>query len=451
MFRLLPVSIMLLAASTTVVAQTYTVLYNFGNGSGAPADPGGVIAQSRGGAMFSTSANDYGSVQQGKAFRIWPSGSLQVVHQFASGVLPGGFVLGTDGDFYGGTLHGGTSKLGTIFKMTQGGSVTTLHEFTGGSDGEYPSSNPIQSEGGDFYGTTQGPPQGTTGTVYRITKYGNFTVLHVFSGPDGAQPNGELVQGNDLNFYGTTWKGGTSHEGTIFRISSNGDFKVLVNFNGTNGSYPDDGLIQASDGNFYGVTTNGGAGYGVLFRMTPSGALTVLHTFTSGSDGATPVAALIQGSDGNLYGTNMSGGKNNFGVIFRATLNGNVVPLHDFSQAGGCNPFSRLMHHTSGNIYGEMSTCGSFDAGTFYRLNASLRPFVTYLPVYGRAGAEVQILGQGFSNSSKVYFNGTQATNVMEVYPTYIRAEVPQGATTGPITVTTSNGTLKSNKVFVVH
>jgi hypothetical protein len=39
----------------------------------------------------------------------------------------------------------------------------------------------------------------------------------------------------------------------------------------------------------------------------------------------------------------------------------------------------------------------------------------------------------------------------MEVYPTYIRAEVPQGATTGPITVTTSSGTLKSNKVFVVH
>src|SRR6185437_73826 len=260
----------------------------------------------------------------------------------------------------------------------------------------------------------------------------------------------QLTQGTDGNFYGITWKGGASHDGTIFRISSTGNFKVMVNFSGTNGSHPV-GLMQASDDNFYGVTFDGGAGYGVLFRMTAGGALTVLHNFSNGSDGGNPEAGLVQGSDGNLYGTNSSFGTGNSGVLFRATLAGNVVPLHNFSTAAGCNPWSELLQNTNGKFYGDTEACGAFDAGTFYRLDAGLRPFVTYLPVYGRPGAEVEILGQGFTSSSKVYFNGRQSTNVMEVYPTYIRAAVPQGATTGPITVTTSSGTLKSNKTFVVH
>jgi len=51
---------------------------------------------------------------------------------------------------------------------------------------------------------------------------------------------------------------------------------------------------------------------------------------------------------------------------------------------------------------------------------------------------------------SEVFFNGTPATYKL-VYPTYIRATVPDAATTGPITVTTTNGTLTSNKLFIVH
>ena len=62
----------------------------------------------------------------------------------------------------------------------------------------------------------------------------------------------------------------------------------------------------------------------------------------------------------------------------------------------------------------------------------------------------MQILGQGFTDTSQVFFNGTPATFKLD-YPTSIKATVPDGATTGPITVTTTNGTLTSNKVFIVH
>lgn len=451
--------IMLLAATVGASAQTYKVLHNFacetGN-AGAPA-LAGVITQSRGGAMFTTSPQCANSSFPAEAYRIWPDGTLQVLHKFGITAPVGGLTLATDGRFYGTTSMGGPNAMGTVFKMTQDGSVTKLYEFKDGSDGARPWAPPIQSVEGDFYGTTYGTPSGGQagdyGSVYRISKYGNITVLHSFT-QFAANPTGPLVQGTDFHFYGATYRGGPGHYGSIFRVSSSGNFATLVNFNWTHGAYPYAGLIQASDGNFYGVTFEGGDanGDGVLFRMSPNGALTVLHAFTGGSDGANPLGGLVQASDGNLYGTNTAGGKYGYGVLFRATLTGNVVPLHDFNWnlETGVQPIS-LFQHTNGILYGIADSGGPNNQGVFFSEDAGLPPFVTYLPVYGRSGALVQILGQGFTADSKVYFNGTQTTDVTVVYPTYIRATVPQGATTGPITVTTSNGTLKSNKTFVVH
>ena len=439
-FRFL--NVVLLAASTALSAQTYTVLHNFGEDT---SNVTGNIAQSRGGAMLTTSFNT--------AFRIWTGGSLEVLHQFLNNSeLAGGLILAGDGKFYSTTEQGGQVNWGTVFKMSQDGSVTTLHEFTGGSDGAGPVAAPIQSVEGDFYGTTSlGGGLNRYGTVYRITKYGKFTLLHTFSPSDGESPQGQLVQGTNYYFYGTAENGGKYGYGTIFRISRSGDFKVLVNFNGTTGSFPNARLIQANDGNFYGVVPMGGSSNGgVLFRMKPDGTLTVLHNFTGGSDGSGPQGGLVQASDGNLYGTNQFGGKNGNGVLFRATLAGDVVPLHNFADSSGNYPYCALLQHTNGKLYGDTTGGGTLGYGVFFRFNAGLRPFVTYLPTYGRPGALVQILGQGFTDSSEVRFNGILATDQV-VYPTYIRAIVPDGATTGPITVTTSGGTLTSNKVLIVH
>ena len=143
-------------------------------------------------------------------------------------------------------------------------------------------------------------------------------------------------------------------------------------------------------------------------------------------------------------------------MLFRATLGGDVVPLHHFAPATGTAPLSALLQHTNGKLYGGTSQGGTVRIGqtalgVFYSLDAGLPPFVTYLPTYGRPGALVQILGQGFTAESVVSFNGTPAISPVVVYPTYLRVIVPSGATTGPITVTTATGTLTSNKVFIVH
>ena len=54
--------------------------------------------------------------------------------------------------------------LGTVFKLTPGGVLTTLVEFTGtaGSNlGEYPSAGLVQGRDGNFYGTTAGAARAT--------------------------------------------------------------------------------------------------------------------------------------------------------------------------------------------------------------------------------------------------------------------------------------------------
>ena len=136
MSKLLPLCIVLLAASTALSAQTYTVLHNFRNLSGEPnPDFFGRIAQSRGGAMLTTSRDAYQDYLLGKAFRVWTDGTLQVLHHFdpVFGNEPeSGFTLAVDGQYYGTTVSGGAFGYGTIFKMSQNGTVTKLYDFTGG-------------------------------------------------------------------------------------------------------------------------------------------------------------------------------------------------------------------------------------------------------------------------------------------------------------------------------
>lgn len=108
------------------------------------------------------------------------------------------------------------------------------------------------------------------------------------------------------------------------------------------------------------------------------------------------------------------------------------------------------MQHTSGKLYGTAYAGGANNYGVIWEYDPGLAPFVTFLNGSGLVGSKVYILGQYFAAGSVVSFNGVPAQNPV-IQPTYIEATVPAGATTGFITVTTSKGTLKSNKPFVVR
>jgi len=199
---------------------------------------------------------------------------------------PNGLAQGSDGNFYGTTSQGGSypgpygGGGGTVFKISPNGALTSLYSFTGGNDGAQPLAGVVQGSDGNFYGTTYyggstNPNTGQgVGTVFKITPNGTLTSLYSFTNAnDGGWPVAGLVQGSEGNFYGTTYD-------TVFRISTNGALTTLRLFgSGNDGANPAAGLVQGSDGNFYGTTSWGGAGgAGTVFRLTivPQPQLTII-------------------------------------------------------------------------------------------------------------------------------------------------------------------------------
>src|ERR1039457_6836297 len=189
-------------------------------------------------------------------------------------------VQGTDGNLYG-TTQVSTGTGGTVFKVTTGGTLTTLHTFCEGgdcSDGAEPLAGLVLATNGNFYGTTSNGGTNSVGTVFQITSAGALSTLHSFDNTDGADPEVALVQAANGNFYGATSGGGTG-AGTIFQITSAGAFTSLHSFDGTDGDYPDASLIQGASGNLYGTTYEGGGGSGTVFEITPAGALSTMASF----------------------------------------------------------------------------------------------------------------------------------------------------------------------------
>ena len=288
----------------------------------------------------------------------------------ANGDTPfyGDLIQGTDGNNYGTTAGGGVYDQGTVFQVTPDGTLTTLYTFCSQAnctDGAEPFSGLVQA-GGNFYGTTYWGGANGVGTVFKVTPGGQLTTLYNFcSQPgcsDGSNPVAGLVQVGG-NFYGTTNDGGANGYGTVFEITPAGQFTMLHSFDYLDdGAYPEAGLVQATDGNLYGTTRDGGASgnaAGTVFKITPAGQLTTLYAFcqTDCSDGAFPYAGLIQATNGNLYGTTSNGGSTGScfgcGTVFQITLAGQLTTLYSFCSQANCAdglaPYAGLIQASDGN------------------------------------------------------------------------------------------------------
>jgi uncharacterized repeat protein (TIGR03803 family) len=335
----------------------------------------------------------------------------------------GGLVQATDGNFYGTTYQGGALGncgglygCGTVFKITPGGTLTTLYSFCSQSnctDGNFPSAGVVQGSDGSLYGTASGGGANSTycpntcGTIFKITLAGALTTLHSFDNvTDGYHPSAALVQATDGNFYGTTPSGGINGGGAVFKITAAGAFTTLYNFclqaGCTDGHSPLAGLVQASDGNFYGTTVSGGAleqgGYpstsGTVFKITPGGMLTTLYSFCSPSCSgeAQPRTGLMQGTDGNLYGTIFGAGS--YGLVYEITTSGSLTILHRFKGSDGGNPGAGLIQGTNGKFYGTTTSGGANGLGTVFSLDDALSVAI--------AGSGTVTSADGFINCGTV-------------------------------------------------
>jgi uncharacterized repeat protein (TIGR03803 family) len=311
----------------------FTVVHAF-TGAGDGSYPSGRLIRDSAGNLYGTAdrggnlacGSGYGC---GTVFELDATGNLTVLHTFTGGTdganPDGGVVRDAAGNLYGTTYDGGSaSNGGTVFKLDAASNETVLYRFAGKADGKAPLAGMIRDAAGNLFGTTTvgGTRYFGSGTVFKVNTTGKETVLHTFIPNglvDGAFPYAGLVPvGEDL--YGTTSGGGTSEFGTVFKLDKAGNETVLYNFaGGTDGRYPQNsGVIRDAAGNLYGTTENGGDSNddGTVFMLDSTGKQTLLHTF-NGADGSRPMAGVIRDAAGNLYGTTYQGGAFGYGTVFR--------------------------------------------------------------------------------------------------------------------------------------
>jgi uncharacterized repeat protein (TIGR03803 family) len=429
-------------------SQTYTDLHDLNAGAGDPHTLNSIrLAQGRDGNFYGESQGG-GTSGLGTVFKITPSGTPTIIHSFngtdgANEV--GGVTLGIDGNLYGDTFNGGIANQGVTFKITPAGKETVLHNFTNSGDGINPVNALALARDGNFYGTTDSNPE----TIYKISSAGKLTTLHTLTAAEGFQ-GGQLIQGSDGNFYGGMNLGGANGFGTAFKMTAKGVFTVLHNFNGSDGTDAATGMVQVGSNTFIGTASIGGTNNaGVIYSLTSSGTFAVLHEMNGPTDGSL-VGVLTAATDGNLYGVAINGGSANCGTIFKVTTGGQFTVLHTLDGTHGCNPEPYLTQGTDGRLYGVANNGGANGNGVFFSLDVGLSPFVSLMTTSGKELSKVEILSQGFSKSSVVEFGGVAATTIAVTGTTYISATIPAGALTGPVTVTTGGTTLTSSQIFKV-
>jgi uncharacterized repeat protein (TIGR03803 family) len=293
---------------------------------------------------------------------------------------------GLDGNFYGTAFQGGLMGLGTVFKITPGGTLAVVHYFgsqEGEADGYDPQAGLVLARNGKFYGVTGYGGSGSYGTAFAINQRNTIFTLYNFD------PNGDMIgvfetrllQATNGNLYGYT--GPQEIPGTIFEITPAGQMATLYAFQySPGGNVPQGWLIQATDGNLYGITSSGGSnGWGTVFKISLSGTLTTLHNFT-GADGGGPHRGAGAGHRRELLWNYEPGRETQLQPYqwLRDDLqNDSRRPTHHAAQLRrecGLSGSSALVQATDGNFYGTTPLAGTSSncmggCGTIFKITAT--------------------------------------------------------------------------------
>jgi uncharacterized repeat protein (TIGR03803 family) len=134
-----------------------------------------------GGLIFDSSGNLYGTTVEaglgdGTVFELTPSNGnwiFTVLYAFTDRGEPmSSLAMDAAGNLYGTTVVGGPYQKGSVFKLTPSNgswTYTSLHDFTGGSDGGYPVSNVVFDASGNLYGTASSGGAYGDGVVWEFT------------------------------------------------------------------------------------------------------------------------------------------------------------------------------------------------------------------------------------------------------------------------------------------
>ncbi len=421
---------------------------------------------------------------------LWGQATLQILHRFAAGPSsptaapieskPGVFI-GAAGLLYRATSQGDFSVLSTepfigelfpasngyLYGVTGSGNQGTgiyIADYAGNTkliNGSFQSVFPgfFQTDDGGLYGLGSTDESGTEAEAFfRMSLKGEVTWSQTSGIP--RFPVGGPIQNSDGNLYGTIVGNPATGSAVVYRATPpQGPVSVISTLPGfsdpSGGDYPSGPLLEVANV-VYGVNTYGGkgsgasaeTGYGTVFAVNPKGAYQVIWKFAGGSAGQNPTGGLILASDGYLYGTTAY---SEGAQIFRLKINGSECAIV-YQFASGLTPTS-LLQGTDGKFYGVLTSAqNSTDA--FFSLDLGLpgpTPAVGYFePSTAAIGDKILIRGDYLQGVTGVNFTGAPATQFGAIGPYFVVAVVPSGAATGPVTITTPNGSVTRKQILTI-
>ena len=215
----------------TANGYSYSVIHGFGASNDGWLIYGGLIMDASGN-LYGVAYNGLASIfKLSPSGSGWTETILHTLaadgHQ---GQGPSGSLLMDQaGNLYGTTVAGGPrGSVGTAFMLTHTGGVWNFSVLTGlpcgrcslQIGGSYGSLS--MDSAGNLYGTTRGNGSFGMGSAFKLIPSGgsySYTSLHDFTGgSDGGAPYSNLVMDNSGNLYGTTSGGGIAG-GVVFEIT----------------------------------------------------------------------------------------------------------------------------------------------------------------------------------------------------------------------------------------
>jgi uncharacterized repeat protein (TIGR03803 family) len=381
-------------------AQTYEVLQAFEQG---PRDSRSEMCV-KDGELYGVTLLG-GDHDEGTLFKVASDGRIEVLHSFggpgASMRMPWGGLIWVDasGAFFGTTAYGGTSDVGTVFRMRPGEAPEVVHSFSG-ADGRNPQSTLLAASDGYVYGTTPYSP----GALFRFhpaDPAGSFETFYLFG---GAYPGtAEIAQGPDGLYVAPYTLGGGYFTGQVYKISTGSTPPGVTLFAQIGGTSLDDYVgepvgVVASTRALYVTTRSGYSGqYGAVVRIAlGTGVTQVVHRFADGSGGNNPASALLLESDEvdssgiritRLVGTTTRGGANGVGTAFRlevqestsGVVTSSFQKFDDLARPEeGRDPLATLVRMPDGSYRGTTWIGALGERGSVFRLATSLEPIAYF-------------------------------------------------------------------------
>jgi hypothetical protein len=446
-------AVALCAAAASSAAQTpiYKLLYSAPNPSSQGAAPVTVFEVSPGLLYFLSTAQAQsagGGPSFGPSiFSLAVTGSPILIYSFPFNNQSRALVQAADGRLYGAVYT--AQEKGIYYSILLSGQGAQLNPT--GAWSSIVAMIPTPRGIYDGMGTVS-----QSFALAKIDESGKVTMVHQFSSGEGA-PTAEmkLVLGTDGNVYGF---GGQSDQLNppffIYRLTPSGQYSVLLTFPGSYGVAHGVSLIAASDGNLYGTFSGSGANNtGFIYQATLSGQWQTVANFPvqGTAEGMSEPGSLVEASDFALYGATVHNAIFRYDLATRALTLAYQMNVNNLQ--GSCAPCN-FIQAMDGKLYGTAAIGGPGGGAVFsldFGLPKPLPSIAQMTPASGSVGQKILLWGSHLLGASSVTFNGVAATSFQVNSTQAVTAIVPPGATTGPVSLTTANGSVTTRQTFTVQ